>query len=86
MTLFKAFLILLRGPAEMIGPKYKWKRSLLTGAIIFTLISPFLAFVHSLPYEGAIPPNAPILKEHGAFCFGSDQHGPKNIHLSISKQ
>ncbi|MFM0277194.1 hypothetical protein P0D75_04110 [Paraburkholderia sediminicola] len=78
MTLFKAFLILLRGPAEMIGPEYKWKQSILTGAIIFTLISPPLAFVHSLPYQGAIPPEAHILKEDGVFVFGSDRHGLKN--------
>lgn len=77
MTLFKAFLILLRGPAEMIGPEYKWKQSILTGAIVFTLISPPLAFMHSLPYRGAIPPEAPILMEYGVFVFGSDRHGLK---------
>ncbi|MFM0074247.1 hypothetical protein PQQ86_24110 [Paraburkholderia sediminicola] len=77
MTLFKAFLILLRGPTETIGPEYKWKQSILTGAIIFTLISPFLAFVHSIPYRGAIPPEAPILKRRGVFVFGNDRHGPK---------
>lgn len=77
MTLFKAFLILLRGPAEIIGPEYKWKQSILSGAIIFTIISPFLAFVHSMPYQGVIPPDASVLKERGVFVFGSDQHGLK---------
>jgi hypothetical protein len=57
----------------------------LTGAIIFTLISPVLAFVRPIPYRGAIPPEAPILREHSVLFLAMISMDSKNIHLSILK-
>ncbi len=78
MSLLKAFSILLCGPAEIIGPGYKWKQSILNGAIILTLASPFFAFLNSIPFQGATPPGAPIIKSKGVFVFGDDRRGLKS--------
>jgi hypothetical protein len=77
MSFFKAFSILLWGSADMVGPDYKWKQSILYGAIVFTILSPFFAILYSIPYQGATPPDVPLLKGRGVFVFGGDRHGLK---------
>jgi hypothetical protein len=79
MSFFKAFLTLLCGPIEKIGPGYRWKQSILSGAIIVALIFPWLMVQLSSPYQGDLPPRVPLISAKGRFIFGDERHGLKLI-------
>jgi hypothetical protein len=78
MNFLRAFLVMMWGPFETIGPGYKWKQSVLSGAIIITLISPWLMIQHSSPYQGNLPPRVPLIRDDGRFIFGNEHHGFKS--------
>lgn len=65
-----AFWLVLHGPASSVGTGFKWKQSLLSLSIGWMIYSPLLTFYHSLPYRGAIPPEAPLVKSTGRIIFG----------------
>jgi hypothetical protein len=83
--LYKALLLILWGPEERVGAGYKWKQSILIGAITMTAYLPILWMQVSAPYRGAVPPAVPLIKGIGHFHFTEKQSGAKKIlHTEVA--
>lgn len=57
----------------------KWKRVLLSLAIVWTLFSPVITYYLSLPYQGRVPPENSMLKKTGRLEYRTEQRGMKQV-------
>lgn len=67
ISLLKAFSILRNGSDYEIGEGFRWKRGVLDLAIGLLVAFPIANTLNALPYRGAIPPQAPLIKSIGNF-------------------
>lgn len=79
----KAFWLLLCAPANVVG---KWKQLMLLGAVIGTVFCPIYTFYVSLPYQGALPPQASLVKGFGRVIFKSELQGAKRVGIADFEQ
>uniref|UniRef100_UPI003BEEDF01 hypothetical protein n=1 Tax=Burkholderia arboris TaxID=488730 RepID=UPI003BEEDF01 len=82
--LIKAFIMILSNDKRVTG--YRWKNTILIGAIGGIFISPFLTYNMSRPYQGDLPPKAPIVKLTGEFSeqlIGSGSKSKIKIELKL---
>ncbi|WP_175813721.1 hypothetical protein [Burkholderia contaminans] len=74
--LIEAFLMILSQDKRVAG--YRWKHTILIGAIGGIFIAPFLTYKMARPYQGDLPPKAPIVKFVGEFSERLVGRGPKS--------
>ncbi|MGF6443980.1 hypothetical protein [Paraburkholderia youngii] len=67
ITWLKAFWLLLKGGPDVVGKGYKWKSSLLTGALMWTVATPFIFQLFDAQFAGSLPPEAPLVRATGQF-------------------
>lgn len=82
ITFLKALLIILYGPDELVGPGYKWKRCVLSLAILSLVVFPLSFFNFSSPYQGKIPAPSQVMHAKGRFHFGEEHHGIKTAYFA----
>lgn len=68
MNIFNAISGLLYRADATLSGRQKDDRLILEMAIVFTLFSPLLSYIATRPYQGDLPPVAPIAKEIGIFA------------------
>jgi hypothetical protein len=78
ISLLKAFSILRNGSDYQIGEGHNWKRGVLNTAIGLLVAFPIANMLNALPYRGAIPPEAPLIKSVGNFT-GEHTYSSKAI-------
>jgi hypothetical protein len=79
---WEAYWIVLAGPATAIGGGHRWKKAVLILTIVFSVSIPFFSFQNSIPFQGSLPPNAPLIKGYGRIAFDSEQHGVKSVSVA----
>lgn len=57
----------------------KWKRMVLSLAIVWTVFSPLITYYMSLPYQGNIPSNSSMIKQAGRLEYRTEQRGVKQL-------
>ncbi|QQC64887.1 hypothetical protein [Paraburkholderia ginsengisoli] len=67
MNIIKSLADLLYEADTKLSPRQKDDRFVLEMAIIVTLFSPLFSYFSSSPYQGDLPPVAPIIREVGTF-------------------
>ncbi len=82
MNLLQALSILLNGPAEIVGEGYKWKRSVLTFAIIGIFAFPLFLINLARPYQGPLPPQVETISQAGKFVFGVERVGSRQMSVA----
>lgn len=78
----EAFYIVLAGPASRVGAGYRWKNGLLILALVFTVSTPFFSFTNSRAYQGAMPPDTPLIKAFGNVVFRDETRGVKSVSVA----
>lgn len=82
MNLSQAFAALLNGFPEIVGEGYKWKRIVLTTAIVGTIASPLILINLAHPYQGPLPPEAKVVSLLGKVEFGVVHVGVKQVAVA----
>jgi hypothetical protein len=74
--LYRAFSILLVGSRAEIGEGYRWKSGLLRLTISISAIFPVVNMLNSAPYQGNLPPLAPLISGNGHIEFRREYKKP----------
>ncbi|MFL9900816.1 hypothetical protein PQR71_22085 [Paraburkholderia fungorum] len=73
----KAFSILLSGEADRDAKMFRTKQLCANMALVGAVATPLVMIFLALPYQGATPPLAPLIKEKGTLAYLHEQYGMK---------
>ncbi|MGF6786274.1 hypothetical protein [Paraburkholderia tuberum] len=79
ITWLKAFWLLFKGNPEDVGKGYKWKSSLLMGALMWAIGTPFIGHLFDAQFSGSLPPEAPLIRATGQFVHKFTQFGIRRV-------